>query len=139
MQRPLKNLLLIGLLSSTITCREATTEPPQNGFCLAVTPGPALLLTVINIQSGEAIADGVTATWSTFGASGSFQLAGMDIPLFVGGLNGGGVYTVTVSKSGLQTWTGEGLVVKQGQCGPLAVNLAARMSFLPDMKGVPVR
>jgi hypothetical protein len=43
------------------------------------------------------------------------------------GLGRAGTFTVTVSRTGYQTWTKTGVEVEQGTCGPETVQLTARL------------
>lgn len=115
------------LLAAAAACESASDPGP---VCPAVVL-PALNVTVLDSLSGNNITPGTSLILRTAaGAVADSVVAPVTPggPLTQYGVgHEGGVYSITLRKTGYYTWTKNGIQVQQESCGPKTVNLTVRL------------
>jgi hypothetical protein len=86
----------------------------------------AVFLAVQDSVTGANVAPGATAVLRS-GAFIESVVIPPDAPYVSLGMGRAGTFTVTVSRTGYQTWTKTGVEVEEGTCGPETVQLTARL------------
>jgi len=124
MRHGLRIVAIGALLLSTAVCHDSTDPGPVYCVAGAAVSLPAIQLTVLDAETGNVIASGVTATvHSGLGTETAWQS-----PMgFLYGNASAGTVSVTVQVAGYQDWSRGNLVLKAGSCGPLPLYLAAWM------------
>ena len=94
-------------------------------ICPAIVP-PSVIVTVQDSVTGANVTPGATVELR----SGTFVTSEVGLEgwgsVSVGG-NRTGTFTVTVSRTGYQTWTKTGVEVEEGPCGARTVQLTVRL------------
>ena len=119
--RPVSCLLLVTALAGC----ETVSGPPE--VCLAIAE-PAISVTTRSAETGGPIGDVlVVARDGTYADSARTTVVdGAARPVGVANERAG-TYDVTAEKEGFATWSRTGVTVEQGDCGPVTVELTARL------------
>lgn len=113
------------LLVTTLAACEAVSGPPEP--CLAIAE-PAISVTTRNAETGGPIGD-VLVVARDGAYVDSARTAVLDGAARAAGVahERTGTYDVTAEKQGFTVWSRAGVTVEQGECGPVTVELTARL------------
>jgi hypothetical protein len=112
-------LMSLGLLAACESPVVCTAEPRW-----------AFRVTAVSAVDGSPVIDGLTGTLRRQGATSDLEMViHTGNTMLGGGPNGmAGVYAVTVSAAGYQTWVQDEVRVTAGECGVNRVEITAEMT-----------
>jgi hypothetical protein len=90
---------------------------------------PAVVLTVVDAETGASVAAQSIGTWTTGTLSDSLRhVASVDGREYLAAYGPPGVYDVSVVRPGGSPWVRRGIAVQQGNCGPSPTQVTAMIA-----------